>query len=66
MRVKGRYANQKIELEQPLNLAAGTHVEVFIRTEEEEWTELGMARLEKEWDNPEDAIYDDWKKHYGA
>ena len=30
------------------------------------WAELGMSRLEQEWDNPEDAVYDDWKKLYGV
>jgi hypothetical protein len=27
--------------------------------EEEEWREMGMNRLEEEWDNEKDAIYDD-------
>ena len=27
----------------------------------EAWQELGMSRLEEEWDNPDDAIYDNWK-----
>jgi hypothetical protein len=61
IRIKGRYLNQKVELDQPLDLAEGTEVEILIRTEEEEWSELGMARLEQEWNNPQDAIYDDWR-----
>lgn len=72
IRVKGRYRDQKVELEQPLNLAEGAEVEIEIRTPEEEeereregWHQLGMERLEEEWDNPEDAIYDNWKQHYG-
>jgi len=32
--------------------------------EHQRWAELGMNRLEQEWDNPEDAVYDDWKKLY--
>jgi hypothetical protein len=28
--------------------------------------QLGTDRLEEEWDNPEDAVYDDWKKLYGV
>lgn len=36
------------------------------RIEHQEWVELGMSRLEQEWDNSEDAVYDDWKKLYGV
>ena len=72
IRVKGRYRNQKLELDRPLDLAEGEVVEIEIRPldadpsqEAEGWRELGMSRLEEEWDNPKDAIYDDWKKLYG-
>jgi hypothetical protein len=34
--------------------------------ENEGWSLLGMQRLEQEWDNPADAIYDDWKALYSA
>ena len=34
--------------------------------EVEDWRDLSMSRLEQEWDNPEDAIYDDWKWLYGV
>ena len=68
MRVRGRYRNQTVELASPLTLADGTEVEVDIilpeaeeTAEKEAWQELGMSRLEEEWDNPEDAIYDNWK-----
>jgi len=71
MRVKGRYRNQTLELDQPLALAEGTEVEIAIHLAEEsqgsepqEWAELGMQRLEAAWENPEDALYDDWKKLY--
>jgi hypothetical protein len=73
MRAKGRYRNQTLELDQPLALAEGTEVEIAIHlaeaeevqgSEPQEWAELGMQRLEAEWENPEDALYDDWKKLY--
>jgi prevent-host-death family protein len=32
--------------------------------DETEWSALGLDAFEKEWDNPEDAIYDDWRDHY--
>ncbi len=73
IRVKGRYRNQMLELDQPLALVEGTEVEIDIHLAEEAqgieyqgWAELGMSRLEQEWDNPEDAMYDDWKKLYGV
>jgi len=73
IRAKGRYRNQALELEQPLEIAEGTEVEVDIHvgesaesTQGQGWAELAMSRLEQEWDNPEDAIYDDWKKLYGV
>jgi hypothetical protein len=66
---KGKYRNQRIELDQPLALADGTEVELEIRIagegEKQGWTELGMNRLEEEWNNPDDAIYDNWKQLYG-
>ena len=71
IRAKGRYRNQTLELDQPLALAEGTEVEIAIHLAEEaqgsesqEWADLGMQRLETEWENAEDALYDDWKKLY--
>jgi hypothetical protein len=70
IRITGRYHDQKVELDQPLNLPDGTEVELEIypaRDEQEEgWADLGMSRLEAEWDNAQDAIYDDWKRLYGV
>lgn len=36
------------------------------RHEEADWMALGLAAFQREWDNDEDAIYDDWKEHYGV
>ena len=68
IRTKGRYRHQMVELDQPLNLADGTEVEleIYPTDEKEAWMELGMSRLEEEWSNPQDSIYDDWKKLYGV
>jgi hypothetical protein len=72
IRAKGRCEDQKLQLEKPLDLPEGTEVEVVIRTaeemraeEEQAWERLGMSRLEEEWDNPQDAVYDNWRKLYG-
>jgi hypothetical protein len=62
-----------LELDEPLALADGTPVEVDVYLADEvqaaeahAWASLGMGRLEEVWDNPQDAIYDDWKKLYGV
>lgn len=73
VRARARYRNHVLELEQPLALPDGTPVDVDVylpddieAAEREGWSELGMERLEQEWDNPADAIYDDWKRLYGV
>jgi hypothetical protein len=70
IRATGRYRNQNLELDQRLNLDEGTSVIVEIQPltgdGDTEWAEAGMSRLEQEWDNPEDAIYDDWRTLYGV
>jgi hypothetical protein len=32
--------------------------------EADAWRQFSFDRLEQEWDNPADAIYDDWKQVY--
>jgi len=27
---------------------------------------LGLRAFQQEWDNEEDAVYNDWRKHYGV
>jgi phage-related minor tail protein len=34
--------------------------------DEEDRQQLSLSTLEKEWDNEEDAIYDNWRAHYGV
>ncbi|MEZ4713331.1 MAG: hypothetical protein R3A44_39460 [Caldilineaceae bacterium] len=34
--------------------------------DEVDWQELSLSSFEKDWDNDEDAIYDDWRTHYGV
>lgn len=34
--------------------------------EEIEWNNLGLRSFQQEWDNEEDAIYDNWRKYYGV
>jgi hypothetical protein len=72
IRAKGRYFKQKVELNVPLAIPDGAEVELEIHLKDTEceqkadWAEFGMSRLEEEWDNAEDAIYDDWRNLYGV
>jgi len=34
--------------------------------DEEDWQLLSLSAFEKDWDNEEDAIYDNWRTHYGV
>ena len=34
--------------------------------ESADWQSLGLKAFEAEWDNPSDAIYDDWRTLYGV
>jgi hypothetical protein len=34
--------------------------------DDDAWRELGMSRLDQEWDNPADAVYDQWKQLYAT
>jgi hypothetical protein len=34
--------------------------------EDEEWTALSLESFHQEWDNPEDAVYDNWQEAYGV
>ena len=73
IRATGRYRNQTLELDRPLDLEEGTRVVVDVDPQaaeadaerRAEWSEIGMSRLEEEWDNPGDVIYDDWRAQYG-
>lgn len=31
-----------------------------------DWQDLGLTAFEKEWDNPDDAVYDNWRELYGV
>ena len=34
--------------------------------EEKDWQALGLSAFGADWDNDEDAIYDNWRTHYGV
>ena len=33
--------------------------------DEAAWQQMGLAAFEQEWDNPDDAIYDNWRELNG-
>ena len=68
IRLTGRVRGNAVELLEPCDLQEGALVEIEIHpvSETDDWQNLGMSRLEEEWDNPKDAIYDDWKRLYGV
>jgi hypothetical protein len=70
IRVRGHVRGGRLELDSPLELPDGQSVEVLIQSPEtaeaEAWHDAGMSRLEEEWDNPTDAVYDDWRRLYGV
>lgn len=34
--------------------------------DEIDWQALSLSTFEEDWDNEEDAIYDNWRVHYGV
>lgn len=59
---------RRLELDAPIELSEGEKVvvEIHQQDKDEAWKLMGIERLEQEWDNPEDAIYDDWRRLYGV
>lgn len=70
IRTRGQYRNGQIELDKPIDVPDGTFVEVSVYADvelaDDEWRELGMQRLEEEWESSQDAAYDDWRRLYGV
>jgi hypothetical protein len=34
--------------------------------DEANWSAMSLEAFQRDWDNPEDAIYDNWREHYGV
>ncbi len=34
--------------------------------DETDWSAISLNSFQRDWNNPEDAIYDDWRKLYGV
>jgi len=35
------------------------------REDEEDWAALSLESFQSDWDNPDDAVYDNWREAYG-
>lgn len=35
-------------------------------TDEIDWNKMSLAAFGNEWDNPDDAVYDNWRELYGV
>ena len=42
-----------------------TQLESYQESERQIWSQLSEESLQRVWDNPHDAAYDDWKTLYG-
>jgi hypothetical protein len=45
--------------------------EIFNKVEREpegeaDWTAMSLSTFQRDWDNAEDAIYDNWRELYGV
>lgn len=66
--------NQTWEMARQLNererllLAKALLDSVVIPTVDEEldWQKLSLTAFAADWDNPDDAIYDNWREHYNV
>ena len=34
--------------------------------DELDWQDMSLSAFTKDWDNPEDAVYDNWRESYGV
>lgn len=70
IRATGRYQQQTLQLDLPIAIEEGARVVVEITPAEEpagvdaDWSDAGMSRLEDDWGNAEDAVYDNWRSLY--
>lgn len=39
---------------------------VLGESHDEDWLAMSLATFQRDWDNAEDAIYDNWKELYGV
>ena len=34
--------------------------------DDSDWMAMSLATFQEDWDNEDDAIYDNWREHYGV
>jgi len=57
---------RQLNKQERLLLAKALLDSVITPTEDEEsdWQKLSLTAFAADWDNPDDAIYDNWREHY--
>lgn len=56
---------RQLNKQERLMLAKALLDSVVMPTDEEsDWRDLSLTAFAADWDNPDDAIYDNWREHY--
>jgi predicted DNA-binding antitoxin AbrB/MazE fold protein len=66
--LKVRFLHGLLEPLEATNLREGQKYEINIKPLAigETWEELASHSFTKDWDNPADALYDNWQQYYGV
>jgi hypothetical protein len=67
----GHVKNGVVVFDEPVALPEGASVRVeIVPTDEEagerDWPEGPVASFAEDWDNEQDAVYDNWREQYGV
>ena len=71
MSYPGHVRNGVVVLDEPVRLPDGTAVRVELAEGEDvakelDWACIPTASFTEDWDNDQDAVYDDWRERYGV
>jgi len=71
MSYRGRVRNGVVVLDGAVRLPEGAVVRVELaegddEAKEREWGHIPAASFAEDWDNDQDAVYDDWRERYGV
>lgn len=68
-RVSALATREGITTDELLHRAIEAFLAIIVENEnldQNDWQGLGLAAFERDWNNSEDAVYDEWRKHYGV
>ena len=71
MSYRGHVRNGVGGLDEPVKLPEGAAVRVELAGSDEEarerdWSRVPAASFAEDWDNDQDAVYDQWRERYGV